>query len=167
MSEFASRGYVGGSTERIAKAAGISQPYVFRLYGSKEQLFLAAIERCFDETMTMFEEAAGDLRGEDALQAIGNAYSETIVANPQRLQLQLAGYAACGNPEIREAMRVGYGRLVRFAEQVSGADDERVSRFFAKGMLLNVVTAMRLPIDPTDWGTRLIDGCTRQPDSCN
>ena len=160
MTEFAQRGYEGGSTERIARAAGISQPYVFRLFGSKLHLFLATIDRCMDETLEMFEQAAGDRRGEDALAAIGEAYTEAITSNPTQLQLQLVAYASCDIPEVRETTRRGFGRLVRFVEQLGELPPDRVSRFFAKGMLLNVVTAMQLPIDPVDWGTRLIEGCT-------
>lgn len=165
MAEFAQRGYEGGSTERIAKAAGISQPYVFRLFGSKQLLFVATIERCMSDTLAMFEDATGDGRGEGALEAIGNRYGEWITSSPIYLQCQLAGYAACDVPEVREAMRLGYGRLVEFAERVSGADPELVARFFAKGMLLNVVTAMQIPTAPTEWGMRLIAGCITKP--CN
>lgn len=161
MAEFAQRGYEGGSTERIARAAGISQPYVFRLFGSKLQLFLAAIERCMDETLEMFERASEGLRGEAAMEAIGHEYSNAITANPTQLQLQLVAYAACDIDEVREVTRQGYGRLVRYAESLGDVEPDRVARFFAKGMLLNVVTAMQLTDDPTDWGTRLMDGCTK------
>lgn len=163
MTEFATRGYVGGSTERIASAAGISQAYVFRLFGSKLQLFLAAIDRCMLDTLQMFEDAVGELRGEAALIAIGDSYERAIASNPTRLQLQLVGYVACTDPEIRTAMRTGYGNLVRFVEQVSGADAERVAAFFAKGMLLNAITAMQLPGEPIAWGERLIEGCMAPP----
>ena len=159
MVVFAQRGFVGGSTERIATAAGISQPYVFRLFGSKLQLFLAVIERCMEDTLAMFEGAVGELRGEAALHAIGDAYADAIATSPTRLQCQLVGYAACDDPAVREAMRLGFGRLVQFVERVSGADAERVSTFFAKGMLLNVITAMQLQATPMPWGDRLIAGC--------
>lgn len=165
MVEFASRGFVGGSTERIAKAAGISQPYVFRLFGSKLQLFLAVLERCMEDTLTMFEDAVGERSGEAALEAIGVAYTDTITSNPTTLQCQLVGYAACDEPAVRDAMRLGYGRLVQFVERVSGADTDRVTTFFAKGMLLNVITAMQLQSDPADWGNRLIEGCLHKPSS--
>ncbi len=163
MTEFATRGFTGGSTERIAKAAGISQPYVFRLFGSKLLLFLAVIERCMDDTLEMFEQAAAGLTGEAALEAIGEAYTGAITKDPTKLQCQLVGYAACDTPEVRDAMRLGYGKLVQFVERVSGADVDRISTFFAKGMLLNVITAMRLQQDPSDWGTRLIEGCLHRP----
>lgn len=164
MREFAQRGYEGGSTERIACAAGISQPYVFRLFGSKLQLFLAVIERCFEDTDAMFHEAAAGHEGEAVLESIENAYARMIAERPERLQCQLSGYAACGEDAVRHAMRRGYGRLVDFVETTSGLDPERVAVFFAKGMLLNALTAMRLAQDPTPWGARLIAGCRYQPD---
>lgn len=163
MVEFASRGFVGGSTERIAKAAGISQPYVFRLFGSKLQLFLAVLERCMADTLTMFEQAVDGRTGEAALEAIGHAYTDAITSDPTMLQCQLVGYAACDEPAVREAMRLGYGRLVKFVERVSGTDADRITTFFAKGMLLNVITAMQLQSDPSDWGNLLIEGCLHQP----
>ena len=91
-----------------------------------------------EDTLAMFEDAAAGRTGEDALEAIGQAYTDAIASNPVKLQCQLVGYAACDNPEIRDVMRRGFGRLVQFVERVSGSDTDRVSTFFAKGMLLNV-----------------------------
>ncbi|MGZ4414605.1 MAG: TetR/AcrR family transcriptional regulator, partial [Gaiellaceae bacterium] len=69
--EFAARGLAGGSTDSIAKAVGISQPYVFRLFGTKKELFMATIERCMSGTLEMFRSASAGLEGEEALKAIG------------------------------------------------------------------------------------------------
>lgn len=160
--EFATRGYDGGSTERIAAAAGISQPYVFRLFGSKHKLFLAVVERCLHDTLEMFSTAAAGLHGEEALRAISEAYGERIQADPMMLQLQLVGYSSCDDEAVRALMRAGYRQLVEFVERVSGADAETVSLFFARGMLLNVATAMRLDRDTVDWGTRLMEGCNSE-----
>src|SRR3954453_5031651 len=74
--EFAERGLHGASTEDIARRAGISQPYVFRLFGTKKELFKAVVNRCFRETLEMFQRAAEGLRGAEALDAMGNAYVE-------------------------------------------------------------------------------------------
>src|SRR6266511_5285804 len=76
--EFAAHGLDGGSTEAIAKAVGISQPYVFRLFGTKKQLFIATIERCMRGTLEMFRTAAAGLNGEEAMHAIGEAYSQRL-----------------------------------------------------------------------------------------
>src|SRR5574338_202419 len=74
LGAFARGGLHGTSTEEIAEAAGISQPYLFRLFGTKKKLFLATIERCLADTLELFRQAAGELRGQEALDAMGGAY---------------------------------------------------------------------------------------------
>src|SRR5690242_6552870 len=75
---FAEQGYHGASTEEIARRAGISQPYIFRLFGTKKDLYIAVDTRCFRETHEIFQRAAEGKRGEEALQAIGVAYGELL-----------------------------------------------------------------------------------------
>src|SRR3954453_11488085 len=88
--EFAQSGYEGTSTEDIARRAGISQPYLFRLFGTKKELFIASATRCFRETLEMFQRAAEGLRGEEALKAMGKAYVDELIAGDQtRLKAQM------------------------------------------------------------------------------
>src|SRR5947208_9453727 len=105
LGEFAARGLEGASTEAIAAAAGISQPYVFRLFGTKKELFKAVVARCFRETLEMFQRAAEGLRGAEALDALGMAYVDRLSADPVRLRAQMQAYAACDDPELREVVR--------------------------------------------------------------
>src|SRR5437588_10778238 len=93
--EFAARGLEGGSTEAIARAVGISQPYVFRLFGTKKRLFMATVERCMRGTLEMFHTASAGLSGEDAPRAIGEAYTERLGTDPTYLHSQMQAYAAC------------------------------------------------------------------------
>jgi AcrR family transcriptional regulator len=158
MVEFAERGLHGGSTEEIAKRAGISQPYVFRLFGSKKELFKAAVARCLRETLETFQRAAEGKRGEEALHAMGEAYMQ-LLADRGRLRAQMQAYAACDDPDIREVVRNGYGDLVAYVERVSGLPPAEVSRFFATGMLLNVIASMDLYESPEGWSERLLSGC--------
>jgi AcrR family transcriptional regulator len=155
---FARGGLHGTSTEQIAEAAGISQPYLFRLFGTKKRLFLATIERCMADTLELFRDAAGDLRGEAALEAMGAAYVTMVTTDRTRLLTQMEAYAACDDPEVREAMRAGYGKLHLFVETVSGADEATVAGWFAHGMLLNVVAAMDLWDAREPWARRLVSG---------
>jgi AcrR family transcriptional regulator len=155
---FARRGFHGTSTEEIAEAAGISQPYLFRLFGTKQKLFVATVERCMEETLELFRKAAGDLRGEAALDAMGDAYVTMVLTDRQRLLAEMQAYAACDDPEVRDAMRAGYGKLHLFVETVSGLPQERVSRWFAVGKLLNVIASMDLLNLREPWAKRLIDG---------
>ena len=159
--EFAAHGLDGGSTEAIAKAVGISQPYVFRLFGTKKELFIATVEMCMRGTLEMFQTAAAGRRGEEALQAIGEAYVERLTTDPTYLHSQMQAYAASGDPEIRDVVRKGYGELVGYVERVSGLPAERVAHFFAKGMLLNVVASMDLLGADEGWAQRLIEGCRK------
>jgi len=163
MFEFAERGLYGTSTEDIAKRAGISQPYVFRLYGSKKQLFAAACARCMRDLREQMRAAAEGLEGEEALEAMGEAYMRILESDPRRLRLQMHMYAAAQDPEITEVVRSGYGDLVTTFERISGADPERLTRFMATGMLLNVVAAMQLRESGLAWVERLLDGCLEQP----
>jgi AcrR family transcriptional regulator len=161
--EFALRGLHGASTDVIARRAGISQPYLFRLFGSKKELFIAVIEDCFARTLASFRTAASGKSGADALLAIGEAYAQTLERDRTMLQGQLQAYAASvEDEEIRDATARGFGRLVDYVETVSGADRVTVSQFFAKGMLMNVLAAMQysLETEPKDtWAARLAEGC--------
>ena len=157
---FARRGLHGTSTEDIARAAGISQPYLFRLFGTKKALFIATVERCMSETLELFRAAAGSVRGEDALKAMGVAYFEMVTTDRARLLTQMQAYAACDDDDIRAAMRRGFGQLHLYVETVSGLPAAAVSSWFASGMLLNVIAAMDLHSEPEPWAQRLIDGCT-------
>jgi AcrR family transcriptional regulator len=157
--EFAAKGLHGTSTEDIAKRAGISQPYVFRLFGRKKKLFAEACRRCMRDVREAFAAAAEGKSGEEALSAMGAAYIHYLEADPRRLILQMHMYAAGDEPEIRKVARDGYGELVRFVEQASGESGAKVTRFFARGMLINVIAAMGVRGAGIDWAERLIHGC--------
>ena len=157
--EFAAKGLHGTSTEDIAKRAGISQPYVFRLFGTKKKLFAEACRRCMREVREAMAAAAEGKSGEEALSAMGAAYIHFLEADPRRLILQMHIYAAGDEPEIREVARDGYGELVRFVEHASGESGARITRFFARGMLVNVIAAMGVRHAGIDWADRLMDGC--------
>jgi AcrR family transcriptional regulator len=144
VAEFARTGLHGTSTEKIAAGADISHPYLFRLFGTKKGLFLACLDRCHErlrETFTAAAEAAGD---GDRLEAMGKAYVD-LLADREMLLLQLQGYAACDDPEVRATASDGYAELWQLVARLSGAPEDEVRAFFATGMLLNMAAAMDLP----------------------
>src|SRR5579859_693176 len=100
VAEFALHGLAGTSTEDVARRAGISQPYLFRLYPTKKALFLALIERCFNRVEAAFTAAAGDATGKDAMDAMAGAY-EVLLEDRTLLLVQLQAYVACADDEIR------------------------------------------------------------------
>jgi AcrR family transcriptional regulator len=156
---FAEHGLSGASTDEIARKAGISQPYLFRLFGTKKELFIASTERCFRETLETFQRAGEGKSGAEALQAIGSAYGELIRSNPNRLRGQMQTYAACDDPDICAVARRGYGELVDYVQRVSGVDDVQLSEFFARGMLINVIASMDLLDADEPWAQKLLAFC--------
>jgi AcrR family transcriptional regulator len=159
IAEFAAKGLHGASTDEIARLAGISQPYVFRLFGTKKELYLAVIARCFRQTLEIFQRVAEGKRGEEALYAIGTAYGELLESDRIYLRAQMQAYAACEDPEICAVVRAGFGDLVTYVERVSGVGPEELAAFFAGGMLRNVLSSMDAPVE--DWGMRLLEGCKK------
>ena len=157
--EFAAKGLDGTSTEDIARRAGISQPYVFRLFGTKKKLFAEACRRCMEQVRDAMAIAAAGKTGAEALSAMGQAYIGQLEADPRGLKLQMHMYAASDEPEIRKVARHGYGELVRFVEDVSGLSGKPITQFFARGMLINVIASMGVRDAGIDWADRLIEGC--------
>jgi AcrR family transcriptional regulator len=159
LEEFADLGLHGTSTEDIARHAGISQPYVFQLFGTKKDLFRAVAARCFRETLEVFQRAAEGKRGREALDAIGEMYADRLWTDPKRLQMQMQAFAACGDPEIRDVVRNGVGDLVAYIERVTAPADEETSLFFAVGMLMNLFASLHLVRGTEPWADRLVARC--------
>ena len=158
--EFAQHGLHGASTDAIARRAGISQPYLFRLFGTKKELYLASVTRCFRETLELFQRAAEGTRGEDALRAIGAAYMEQLQTDRVWLRAQMQAYgAAAEDADIRAVVRAGYGDLVAYVKRVSDSDWPALWHFFATGMLLNVLSSMDVTNDPEPWMRELLAAC--------
>jgi AcrR family transcriptional regulator len=155
VTEFSKGGLAGTSTEVIAARAGISQPYLFRLFATKKELFIASLERAFDHIEQRFNEVSKGLAGHAALDAMAEAYHD-LIGNRDFLLCQLHAYAASGDSEVQAAVRHAYGRLWRTAEAASGADDESMRLFFAMGMLWNVAVALDLPGLDEPWAQAIM-----------
>jgi AcrR family transcriptional regulator len=154
MREFAIGGLHGTSAEVIAKRVGVSQPYLFRLFGTKKELFIAALNGGFERILRTFMEAATevaeDADAEAVLKTLGQSYHR-LLEDRTLLLLQMQGYAACDDPDIRDEVRDEFSRLYRFVARASGAPAETVRGFFAEGMLMNVAAAMDLSSLKEEW----------------
>jgi AcrR family transcriptional regulator len=157
--EFAQTGYHGTPVDRIARRVGVAQPYVFSLFGSKRELFLQTVERCYQKVYELLAEAAAEfdpaiaLPDSTALAPMANAYIEQLQANRDILLLQQHAYAACGDEQIRPRVRACYERLQAQAKELSGADDERIEDFFRYGAWINVNAALGVedPCEQMHW----------------
>jgi AcrR family transcriptional regulator len=144
MKHFGEGGYHGTSTEAIAREAGISQPYLFRLFRTKKELFLACDDRACARIIDTFRRAAVGAEPADRLHAMGKAYSHELLSDRHALLMLMQGYVAVSDPEIRDHVRRKYGEVITEVARLSGESMEEVWRFFATGMHLNIVTALDL-----------------------
>jgi len=157
---FAHGGLQGTKVSAIAAEVGVAQPYVFSLFPTKRDLFLAAVNRCFDRVATLFEEAVAEFEKngpqepeEDKLKSIGKTYTGAIADDPDQLLLQLQAYAACGDdPGIQLSVRHNYAGLVDLCRRLTGVDDERLDQFFQMGMWCNVAAALGIEDFSTESG---------------
>ncbi len=169
---FGERGYAGTTTDAVATAAGVSQAYVVRTFGSKESLFAETADRAVGRVAAAFRRALepGGAEGSanpgtDALsegtvqQRLGRAYEELVADRGILLtvmHLFTLGHHPRFGPLARERM-LGIYRLLRDEAHLTSAEAEA---FLAKGMLINTVLGMRLPdIADADPDARELLGC--------
>ncbi len=145
IEQFAVGGYRGTSTEAIARDAGISQPYLFRLFRTKRELFLACHDRTRQKLLDVFRAAADRAATpEERLHEMGRAYVDELLPDRHAILMQMQGYVASVDPEVQAHVREAFGRVVAVVTQRSGAAREVVWTFFSHGMLLNVTAALDL-----------------------
>jgi AcrR family transcriptional regulator len=160
LAVFAKGGYLGTPITAVAKHARISPAYVFKLFPRKEELFVAALDRCFDLVHAALAEGAegsADDTPEGLLFAMGGAYA-SLIANREVLMIQVHAQSATDVPEIGMAFRQGLQRIVKFVKSRSAAPDESVQRFIAYGQLCHLITTVSLANDTAAWARVLTKG---------
>jgi AcrR family transcriptional regulator len=157
MVAFAQGGLHGTSTEDIARRAGISQPYLFRLFRTKKELFLETVRRGFRDVLAMFQEAAAADPEGDVMLSMGHAYGDHR-RDRVRLMFQMQAYAACEDPDVRKVVREEYAAIYKFVESVAPSTDA-ANEFFRAGMLINVAAAMDLGALDEPWAHDFLKGC--------
>ena len=162
MPVMAARGIHASPTAEIAKNAGISHAYLFRLFPTKTELAIAVVERANQRIYDAFAAAAASVpngSGEEKLHAMGLAYSE-LLEDRELLLVQLHSHAAAAEDEaIRTSARAGFARLVDLVERETGMDSVIVGRFFATGMLMNVMAALDAGNLGDHWAGVLANYC--------
>jgi AcrR family transcriptional regulator len=142
---FSRGGYAGTSTDAVAKEAGVSQPYVVRIFGTKLELFLEVFDRACGQVREAFEavlaEAPFDPENDDDWSRLGLAYTE-LLRDRDLLMVMMHGFAAGNDDQIARRSRDGMGRIFSTI-MATGCTDEQARDFVAHGMLLNVMLSMR------------------------
>jgi AcrR family transcriptional regulator len=145
---FGERGYIGATTDAVAKASGVSQPYVVRMFGTKAALFQAVLERSLDKLIGSFrEEIAGNQAGSEDLQmCIGRRYIELLADRGLLLSLMQA-FMLGADPEIGPTARKGFLRVYRLLRDEAGFTPEQATEFLSGGMMINTLVGLRMGAD--------------------
>jgi AcrR family transcriptional regulator len=142
---FGAKTYVGTTTDEVARAAGVSQPYVVRLFGTKEKLFIAVIERAYSRLIDAFRAALpGDADGR--AERMGTAYTG-LLAERGMLPVIANSTALGGEPVIGRVARAGFSDIWRFLREEAGFSADETREFMATGMLINAIVGLRLTGD--------------------
>lgn len=145
MIEFGTFGYHGGSTERIARESGISQPYVLRLFGTKLNLFVATLDDVCETIMHTWQQALDSSpesgSGWEALMVLGQSYAQGV-NTAMRFRMIMQGAAAASTPEVETAINSGMDRLWNWVQANTGATHEELQRFWAFGMMQTMGISM-------------------------
>lgn len=157
LTAFSRGGYAGTTITDIAQEAGISSAYVLKLFGGKEAVFVAALDRCFERVEQTLAAAPPDGTPAEILDAMGGAYAR-LIADRTLLLIQVHAQSVAMIPAIGDALRAGLARLTRFAKQRSGAEDRDVQRFIAYGQLCHLVVTAGIADVDDDWSRILTDG---------
>jgi len=157
---FARSGYLGTAVAQVAQEAGISTAYVFKLFPSKERLFVVALEECFAQILAALEAGADDAQDHDpdaVLFAMGGAYAD-LIADRTLLLLQVHAQSVADIQEVGDALRAGLAQITTLAKSRSGASDEAVQRFIAYGQLCHLIVTTRIDEIPESWAILLAHG---------
>ncbi|GGI46774.1 TetR family transcriptional regulator [Agromyces flavus] len=139
---FGAKTYVGTTTDEVARAAGVSQPYVVRLFGTKEKLFIEVIDRAYDRLLEEFRAALpGDAEGR--AERMGRAYTG-LLSERGMLPVIANSTALGGEHQIGRVARAGFSRIWRFIREEAGFSQEETRSFMATGMLINTIVGLRL-----------------------
>jgi AcrR family transcriptional regulator len=160
LREFARGGYRSTTVADVARESGISPAYVFKLFPSKESLFVVALELCYQEVLRALQDgadASADQSPEGVLDAMGGAYAE-LIRDRTLLMLQVHAQSVADVPEIGAALRAGLAAVTEFAKRRSGADDEQVQQFIAFGQLCHLIVTAQIETVDADWARLLARG---------
>jgi TetR/AcrR family transcriptional regulator len=143
---FGQRGYAGATTDQVAIAAGVSQPYVVRMFGTKEKLFLEVLRRDLDRLLTAFRAEVGVTSDRPLEERLGLTYVDLLRDRGLLLSL-MHGFVLGADPVIGSVARCGFLDVYRFLKNEAGFSPQGAADFLAQGMLLNTLVGIRMTDD--------------------
>ena len=166
MEVVGARGLYGTPTLDIARAAGISQAYLFRLFPTKTELFVAVLERSFQRIHDTLDEAAREAQSASGRPHGHGRGLHALLEDPESCSSSCRARRRRASPTVRDALRRGFAGLLDMVERESGASPQEIQLFFAHGMLCNVIAAMQIDELGEHWAEVLAHAARTSTDKC-
>jgi AcrR family transcriptional regulator len=144
---FGDTGYVGTTTDDIARAAGVSQPYVVRMFGTKQKLYLEVLGRALATLLATFRAALSEESDVELGTRLGVAYAGMASDRSGLLLSLMHAFVLGGEPEIGYAARCGFLDVYTFLRDEAGFPAEQATQFLAYGMLMNTLIGVRMGVE--------------------
>ncbi|OZB93663.1 TetR/AcrR family transcriptional regulator [Paenibacillus sp. XY044] len=153
---FANNGFYKTTTAMVAAEVGVTQPYVFHFFKSKELLYLAVLERAIGRLVEAFR--AVEAPPEKLADRMGNAFNELMETHRDEILLCMHSFAT-PEPEVRAFVREQFASIHefvarRFADAGLPHPGPLAAQFIACGMVISMGEVLDLPqlkrLDPGD-----------------
>ncbi|MFN0130931.1 MAG: TetR/AcrR family transcriptional regulator [Phycisphaerales bacterium] len=160
---FAKNGYARATTAHLARAAGVTEPIIYRHFDSKRDLFVALIERTGRETIEQWERHLADaIDPAERLRRLVGDNPMVSERGRRAYRVILQAISEVDDPVIHDALRNHLKSLHAFlAEELEAAQkDHKVTQRFSAdimawllihlGLGYGVLEAMAIPGQGTD-----------------
>ncbi|MEH7179780.1 TetR/AcrR family transcriptional regulator [Neobacillus vireti] len=144
---FAERGYYKATTAMVAKAAGVTQPYVFHFFENKEELFKAVIDTAFGRIYDTFKEVHAP--ADQLIETMGQAFEQIIQTHRDEVLMVMQAHAI-SDTGIREHVRSLFLQMfesLTYKFENAGIPNakETAAHFIGTGLLITVAEVLNLP----------------------
>ncbi|GAA4104525.1 TetR/AcrR family transcriptional regulator [Actinomadura miaoliensis] len=141
MRVFADHGLTMAAIQQVADEIGVSQPYMFRLFGNKRSFFLACLDEFEDRVREVFRRAA-ETCPDDPLEAMGAGFRELVADGVVSGFWLQACAAARRDEEVAARCRSVISGVLQETERLTQATPDDMARFAASGALVVLLQAI-------------------------
>lgn len=144
---FSEWGYYKTTTGQVAKAVGVTQPYVFHFFKNKEELFKAVLDKAVEPLYEAFSSV--DAPAHLVIDKMGLAFNNLLEYNRKEILMVMQSYTIA-EPEIRDHVREKYevihGKIAEVLRKsgITNAD-AAASQFVGMGLLITTSEVLELP----------------------
>ena len=112
---FAASNYARVGTADLAKAAGISEPALYRYFPSKKELFISTIRASGARLLEIWERLAMEVVNPvDVIWAIGLGYSDHLRSRSPVMKVLFQAISEADDPDIRRALHENFAAFIAF-----------------------------------------------------